>query len=410
MKCKSCGCDNPDPAKFCTNCGERLEAEITCPKCGCENKDGAKFCNECGCRLIQETDTPKEPMSENTEETNNKNSARKCPNCGFEVGESDTCESCGYDVTEEKYILSNFVDSESSEEVLLSIDKMDKKRTFKIVACIAVVAAIAVVLVVAILVSNSFSDTSTEDQPIRINVGDISLEKKSELLNKKVVVSGYVDQLGTPEYNEKYGYVTYYLTFSDKERVQVNYSGEDARTIAFNVLDILEVEGVVTDVYKVTETILQISCKKISNVGVATPPPNSILAAPSPTPTIDPVVAKRMAEEKAAAEAKSYETGITYEQLARTPNNYKGQKVKFSGEVVQVLEGTTETQLRLAVNGDYDCILFCRVPKAKTTNMRILEDDYITIMGVSNGLITYESTLGGHITIPDVSVADWGPN
>ena len=127
MKCKSCGCDNPDPAKFCTNCGERLEAEITCPKCGCENKDGAKFCNECGCRLIQETDTPKEPMSENTEETNNKNSARKCPNCGFEVGESDTCESCGYDVTEEKYILSNFVDSESSEEVFLSIDKMDKK-------------------------------------------------------------------------------------------------------------------------------------------------------------------------------------------------------------------------------------------------------------------------------------------
>lgn len=36
--------------------------------------------------------------------------------------------------------------------------------------------------------------------------------------------------------------------------------------------------------------------------------------------------------------------------------------------------------------------------------MRILEDDIITIFGVSSGLITYTSTLGGNITIPAVSV------
>ena len=126
--------------------------------------------------------------------------------------------------------------------------------------------------------------------------------------------------------------------------------------------------------------------------------------------------ARKDAEEKAAAaakaaeEAKGYETGITFDNLARTPDEYKGKKVKFSGKVIQVIEGTTETQLRLAINNNYDQVIFCRVPKALTSSTRILEDDRIHILGVSNGLISYKSTLGGTITIPDVSVNDWGPN
>lgn len=116
------------------------------------------------------------------------------------------------------------------------------------------------------------------------------------------------------------------------------------------------------------------------------------------------------ARQKAAEAAKGYETGITYNQLARTPNDYIGKKVKFKGKVIQVLEGTTETQIRLAVNGDYDSILYCSVPKAKTENTRILENDRITIMGISMGLLSYKSTMGGTITIPSVSVDDWGQN
>ncbi|MDD6915947.1 MAG: zinc-ribbon domain-containing protein [Eubacteriales bacterium] len=127
---------------------------------------------------------------------------------------------------------------------------------------------------------------------------------------------------------------------------------------------------------------------------------------------------KKAAEEKAAEEArqkaaeaaKGYETGITYNQLARTPNDYIGKKVKFKGKVIQVLEGTTETQIRLAVNGDYDSVLYCAVPKSKTENTRILENDRITVMGISMGLLSYKSTMGGTITIPSISVDDWGQN
>ena len=65
--------------------------------------------------------------------------------------------------------------------------------------------------------------------------------------------------------------------------------------------------------------------------------------------------AQKLAEEK---ERKGYSTGITYDQLARTPDDYIYEKVKFRGTVVQVMEGDGVTQIRLAVGDNYDTILF----------------------------------------------------
>lgn len=121
---------------------------------------------------------------------------------------------------------------------------------------------------------------------------------------------------------------------------------------------------------------------------------------------------EKEAAEKAAAEKKAkeeeekkgYDTGVTYENLARTPDDYLGKKVKFNGKVIQVMEDDKETQIRLAVNDNYDTILYLGIPKTLTTNNRILENDEITIMGKSAGLLTYQSTMGGNITIPSVLV------
>src|SRR5699024_863073 len=44
-------------------------------------------------------------------------------------------------------------------------------------------------------------------------------------------------------------------------------------------------------------------------------------------------------KKKEEKEKKGYDTGITYDQLARTPDDYEGEKVKFSGKVLQVMEG-----------------------------------------------------------------------
>jgi class 3 adenylate cyclase/tetratricopeptide (TPR) repeat protein len=50
MRCPVCGTQNPAGAKFCNECGARLQA-MTCPTCGASNRPDAKFCNECGSPL-----------------------------------------------------------------------------------------------------------------------------------------------------------------------------------------------------------------------------------------------------------------------------------------------------------------------------------------------------------------------
>ncbi len=71
--------------------------------------------------------------------------------------------------------------------------------------------------------------------------------------------------------------------------------------------------------------------------------------------------------------------------------------------MIQVIEDDDRVQIRLAVGGDYDNILLGEYD-SEIVSSRVLEDDYITIYGISSGLITYESTLGASITIPGVLI------
>jgi len=49
MKCPECQFDNRTGAKFCIECGGKLE--IKCSKCSHHNPSGSKFCEECGFSL-----------------------------------------------------------------------------------------------------------------------------------------------------------------------------------------------------------------------------------------------------------------------------------------------------------------------------------------------------------------------
>ena len=94
---------------------------------------------------------------------------------------------------------------------------------------------------------------------------------------------------------------------------------------------------------------------------------------------------------------------MAYDKLARTPDDYEYEKIKASGEVIQVMEGDGETQLRVAVGGDYDTVLLVYYDSS-IVDTRVLEDDNVTLYGISQGLYTYESTMGGDITVPLVAV------
>ena len=74
--CPDCGNALPDNAKFCLNCGKKIETlaedETLCPACGVKTKKG-KFCIECGASLVA-----------------------KCPACGAELPSgAKFCLECG---------------------------------------------------------------------------------------------------------------------------------------------------------------------------------------------------------------------------------------------------------------------------------------------------------------------------
>ena len=76
MKCAKCGNELPANAKFCLECGTKVEVlaenEMICPACGKKTPKG-KFCMECG-----------QPL------------ANRCPNCGAEVPQGGKfCLECG---------------------------------------------------------------------------------------------------------------------------------------------------------------------------------------------------------------------------------------------------------------------------------------------------------------------------
>ncbi|HEU5264126.1 MAG TPA: AAA family ATPase, partial [Gaiellaceae bacterium] len=61
MTCPSCGTENREGRKFCSECGTALA--FACPSCGAPNEPGEKFCGECGTALAA-TAAPVAPTPE----------------------------------------------------------------------------------------------------------------------------------------------------------------------------------------------------------------------------------------------------------------------------------------------------------------------------------------------------------
>ena len=98
-----------------------------------------------------------------------------------------------------------------------------------------------------------------------------------------------------------------------------------------------------------------------------------------------------------------FRSDVSYDEIARHPNDYDGELLTFSGEVAQVIEGDGMTELRIAVDGDYDDIIY-GIYDNRILDSRLLEDDKIQFYGESCGIISYQSTLGATISIPSISI------
>lgn len=101
-----------------------------------------------------------------------------------------------------------------------------------------------------------------------------------------------------------------------------------------------------------------------------------------------------------------------YETIFRDSSQYKGERARFVGKVVQVQYSGSKVYLRINVTasespyGSYvsysDTMWATYSPSSSES--RILEDDILTIYGDLNGTYSYQSVLGGEITIPSINV------
>ena len=65
MKCPQCQFENREDAKFCLECGMKLE--IDCPQCGKAFPISAKFCDECGQNLVKKAEPEKTTLGRKEE-------------------------------------------------------------------------------------------------------------------------------------------------------------------------------------------------------------------------------------------------------------------------------------------------------------------------------------------------------
>lgn len=109
------------------------------------------------------------------------------------------------------------------------------------------------------------------------------------------------------------------------------------------------------------------------------------------------------AEEKWQEKLDNPRTDVTYDNLMRTPDEYFGEIVQYSGTVLQTITGDGIVQQRVALYDDYDKIVLIEYSE-ELPEVRLLDDDYITFTGMSFGTVTYETVLGAKLEIPSIFV------
>lgn len=108
-------------------------------------------------------------------------------------------------------------------------------------------------------------------------------------------------------------------------------------------------------------------------------------------------------QDQQSTETADYQT-VTFDNLARTPDDFLKKKVTLSGKVDTIgYEGSDEVQCFFNIDGDMDSqILITYDPSI--IDSRVLEGDYITVYGTSLGIVDYKLAIGGTLTIPGVAL------
>lgn len=326
----------------------------------------------------------------------------KCPKCGKEVSENEkNCPVCGFLFEEENTFdvldKNNIERAEGSiikakedrlEQPEDGIDKMDgeKKKFDKKKICVGIVLGISLIGNIVLMTNNSKSNNAYSTLQSEYN----SVEEEYNALDERY--NSLSDEYNA--LNDKYNSLSSEVSEKDKTISTLTAENEELKNGASKQL--ISIRNAFEN--EEWQNTIELANKLHEKYNGTEEDKQAQEMAKASQEKLDEEAAAKEAEE-----AKGYETGITYDQLARTPSDFIGKKVKFSGKVIQVIEGDDSVQIRLAVNNDYDTVLLGEYSNS-TVSSRVLEDDKITIYGTSVGTISYQSTMGGKITIPGVYI------
>ena len=95
---------------------------------------------------------------------------------------------------------------------------------------------------------------------------------------------------------------------------------------------------------------------------------------------------------------------VSYSELARYPDKYVNEHIIIEGKIIQVIENGTYCEYRVATKELYDDVVFASFTRNEE-DPRLLEGDFVKLYGISLGLITYTSTTGLEVTIPQMLVS-----
>lgn len=130
-----------------------------------------------------------------------------------------------------------------------------------------------------------------------------------------------------------------------------------------------------------------------------------VLTTPEETNTDTGSSTEALTEVEYKAKCQTY----TYNEIARNPENYVGTYAKYTGEVVQVMEGDDGyCELRITItkkNDGYSSYYTDAIYASYTRKLgesRLLEGDLVTAYGQNDGLFSYITVRGDEITVPYV--------
>lgn len=95
---------------------------------------------------------------------------------------------------------------------------------------------------------------------------------------------------------------------------------------------------------------------------------------------------------------------LTFDDLARYPDQHKGKAVSYSGKVVQKI---SETAWRVNITqgpyGIWEDTVYLEI-RGDARKVRVLEDDIIEFTGIANGERTGTTIFGQKVTLPRITV------